>query len=90
MKPYMLMRLRYLYVSIAENIIIMKPCMPMRPCNCYVSATVNNFITKLCMLMRLHKCYALQEYPSMMPSSSFHYMLLDKLSCAEDIHSHLV
>lgn len=84
------MRLRNLYVSIAENIIIMKPYMPMRPCNCYVSATVSNSITKLCMLMRLHKCYALQEYPSMMPSSSFHYMLLDKLSCAEDIHSHLV
>ena len=35
------MCLHNLYVSIAENIIIMKPYMLMRPCNCYVSATVN-------------------------------------------------
>lgn len=83
-------RLRNLYVSIAENIIIMKPYMPMRLRNLYVSIAENTIIMKPCMLMRLHKCYALQEYPSMMPSSSFHYMLLDKLSCAEDIHSHLV
>ena len=38
------MRLRNLYVSIAENIIIMKPCMPMRLRNLYVSIAENIII----------------------------------------------